>query len=68
MMRLQIAFPAYRWALQKRYRVAWCSLGALFWASTVVAVLLTPLYVAWVSHCTSSPPPPGAQLMPVAPR
>jgi hypothetical protein len=48
----QIPFPAYRVGLRKRYRVGWCSLGALFWASTIIAVLLTPLYIAWVSHCT----------------
>jgi hypothetical protein len=62
----QIPFPAYRWGLQKRYRVAWCSLGSLFWASTVVAVVLMPLYVSWVSHCTCPAVQPPCQC-PLAP-
>ena len=43
---------AWQRPLYKSYRVPYCSLGAFFYATTIVALVLTPLYVAWLSHCT----------------
>lgn len=40
----------HRDPLLKRYRAFPCSLAACFSAATVVALVLVPLYLAWVSH------------------